>query len=105
MSKCKIALILIIPSLLLIISLSQAVAVTGNLPSPAAAPARTKTLRVTGVVKKMENNVLYLENNKRYDLRNVKVTEAYDLNNRISDKKRMAEMLFINGTLKEVNIR
>jgi len=105
MSKYRIALLLIIPSLLLIGFLSQAVAVTGNLPSPAAAPARTKMLKVTGVVKKIQDNVLYLENNKRYNLKNVKVTEAYDRNNRISDKKLMAEMLFVNGTLKEVNIR
>jgi len=104
MSKYKIVLLLIIPSFLLIITLGQAVAITSNTPH-AAAPSQTKMLKVTGVVKKMQDNILYLENNKRYNLRNVKVTEAYDRNNRISDKKRMAEMLFINGKLKEVNIR
>jgi hypothetical protein len=55
--------------------------------------------------KKIQNNIVYLENNKGYNLSNVKITEAYDRNSRISEKKRMAEMLFINGTLREVTIR
>jgi hypothetical protein len=104
MSKYRIMLIAIIPSLLLMATLNQAGAVTGNLPA-VTAPSRVKMLKVTGVVKKIQNNILYLENNKGYNLSNVKITEAYDRNSRISEKKRMAEMLFINGTLKEVTIR
>jgi len=105
MLKYKLALILIITSLLINGALSQSYAITGTSTPVVAASSSTKMTKVIGFVKKIENNVLYLENNKSYDLRNVKVTESPDRNNRISNKKWVAEMLFVNGALKEVNIR
>jgi len=61
--------------------------------------------KVVNYIDKIQNNTLYLENKQRYNLRNVKVTKLSGGNNRVSNKKRSAEMLFINDVLKEVTIR
>lgn len=69
------------------------------------APSGNSLVKVTGFVVKIQDHVLYLENNKRYDLRNVKLTDLSRAGKAVSKKKRMAEMVFINGALKEVVIR
>lgn len=70
--------------------------------SKAPAATQTKILKVVGIVARISNNTLYLQNKKKYDLRNVKVT--YNQGKRISEKKRTAEMYFVNDILKEVII-
>jgi hypothetical protein len=55
-----------------------------------------------GIVKMITSTTLYLENNKQYNLSNVKVT--YNKSKIISNKKKKAEMFFINDVLKEVTI-
>jgi hypothetical protein len=61
-----------------------------------------KISRVTAFVKEMRNNVLVLEDNRRFDLAGVEVV------NKKSDKrtegKTVVEMIFINDTLKQVVI-
>ncbi len=71
--------------------------------SSTAQPAQTKMLKVVVVVAKITNDTLYLENNKKYDLRNVKVT--YNKGKSFSGNKTTAEMFFVNGILKEVVIK
>lgn len=105
MFKCKVVLIAVISSIFLIVSLSQAVTTTGGAGTASSSPSQTRMIKVIGFIKKIENNVLYLENNQHYDLRNVSVTDLSGSGNRISTKKRTAEMLFVNGQLKEVVIR
>lgn len=104
MSKCKMAIIIGISAMFFVASFSHAVTSTGG-DGAASAPSPVKMLKVTGFIVKIENNVLYLENNQQYDLRNVNVTELSGSGNRVSTKKRTAEMLFVNGVLREVVIR
>lgn len=102
MSKYKIAIIMGISAMFFVASFSHAVTSTEG-GGAASAPSPVKMLKVTGFIEKIENNVLYLENNQQYDLRNVQVTELSG--SRVSQKKRTAEMLFVNGVLREVVIR
>jgi hypothetical protein len=55
-------------------------------------------------VKRIANNVLYLEDKKSYDLKNVKVMDLTG-KSRVSEKKKLAELMFVNGVLKEVVLR
>jgi hypothetical protein len=55
-------------------------------------------------VKRIANNVLYLEGNKSYDLSGVNVIDLTG-KRRVSDKKKLADMTFVNGVLKEVILR
>jgi len=64
--------------------------------------AQTKMLKVVVIVAKITNDTLYLENKKKYDLRNVKVT--YNKGKSFSETKKTAEMFFVDGVLKEVVI-
>jgi len=60
--------------------------------------------RLTGFMKKMENNVLYLEDNSRYNLTGVVViTRPRDpLEQAAAGKKTMVEMIFLKNQLKQV---
>ena len=53
---------------------------------------------------RIANNVLYLENNKSYDLRGVNVIDRTD-KRLASGNKKLAELMFVNGVLKEVILR
>lgn len=68
-----------------------------------ASPSQTKILKVAGIVSKIKGNVLYLESGKQYSLNGVKV--LYSKGKTASKSKKMADMFFMNGTLKEVTIR
>ncbi len=103
MLQFRYILILAVITFFLIVSLGQAVTSDDGAALPDS-PSSTKILKTTGVVKAIKGNVLYLENNKKYDLRNVKVTQSKVIKS-VSTKKRIAEMFFINGVLKEVVIR
>jgi hypothetical protein len=69
-------------------------------------PSGTKNevMKSSHFVKKIENNMIYLENNKKYSLNGVTVTNL-TATNRISQKKTMAELMFVKGELKEVILR
>ena len=62
--------------------------------------------RLTGFMKKMENNVLYLEDNSRYNLAGVVIiTRPRDPNEQAAaGKKTMVEMIFLKSQLKQVVI-
>jgi|SRR5208283_6039643 len=95
--------------LLIFASVSFSVALTpsseskSHTKSSTAQPTQPKVLKVVGVVVKISGNTLYLENNKKYDLSNVKVT--YNKGKKIAKSKKIAEMFFVNNVLKEVSIK
>ena len=83
---------------------TESFAVTPEPGTPvASSPSQTKVLKVAGIVSKIQNDTLYLENGKKYSLKGVKI--EYGKGKRVSQSKKMAEMFFINGVLKEVTIR
>lgn len=83
---------------------TESFAVTPGPGTPAASsPSQTKVLKVSGVVSKIQNNTLYLENGKSYSLKGVKI--EHGKGKPVLQGKKMAEMFFINGVLKEVTIR
>ena len=62
--------------------------------------------RLTGFMKKMENNVLYLEDNSRYNLAGVVIiTRPRDPNERAAaGKQTVVELIFLKSQLKQVVI-
>ncbi len=83
---------------------SEGFAVTPAPGTPAASSrSQTKVLKATGIISKIQNNTLYLENGKTYSLKGVKI--QYGKGKPVLSGKKMAEMFFINGALKEVTIR
>jgi hypothetical protein len=84
----------------------QAVVSTGGSTGGSTAGALTgqpAMMKVVGVVNKIENNILYLQSGQKYSLSGVKV--EYSKGKPISRRKKMADMFFVNGALKEVTIR
>jgi hypothetical protein len=65
---------------------------------------QTQVTKSSQFVKRIANNVLYLEGNKSYDLDKVNVIDLTG-KRRISDKKKLADLTFVNGVLKEVILR
>jgi hypothetical protein len=103
MSKYRFVTGLVVLIIFASVSFSIALTTSGgsesNTVSSTPSPSPTKILKVVGIVAKITDDTLYLENNKKYDLRNVKVT--YNKGKKI---KKTAEMFFVNGVLKEVVI-
>ena len=66
--------------------------------------SETQVSKSSQFVKKITNNVLYLEGNKSYDLSGVNVIDLTG-KSRVSEKKILAELTFVNGVLKEVVLR
>jgi hypothetical protein len=64
----------------------------------------TQVSKSSQFVKKIAKNVLYLEGNKSYDLSGVNVIDLTG-KSRVSDKKKLADLTFVNGVLKEVILR
>ncbi|OQB54209.1 MAG: hypothetical protein BWX99_02186 [Deltaproteobacteria bacterium ADurb.Bin151] len=84
----------------------QAVVSTGGSTGGSAAGELTgqpAIMKFVGVVDKIENNTLYLQSGQKYSLNGVKV--EYSKGKPISRSKKMADMFFVNGVLKEVTIR
>jgi len=109
MRKYKIVLITGMAAILLSFPLGQGQAVTSigssGKTSEETSQERVRIYKVVGFIKKIENNILYLENKQQYNLRSVKITRLSGKSSRISNQKWAAEMLFVNGVLKEVVIR
>lgn len=109
MLKNKMCFITVITAVFLIFFVGAGLTATlvskGGTASMKPSPSSTGMLKVTYFVKKIQNNVLYLENNQRYNLNNVKLTILPGSGNIGTGKKRRAEMVFINNVLKEVTIR
>ncbi|MGB5217828.1 MAG: hypothetical protein WBN66_05980 [Smithella sp.] len=105
MLKYKLVIAFVVVVMLAFISLgSVSTALTSSSAGPdeASSPATAKILKTVGIVKTITGTTLYLENNKKYDLRDVKVTQYSG--KAIPNKKKKANMLFVNGVLKEVTI-
>ena len=66
--------------------------------------SQTQVTKFSQFMKRIANNVLYLEGNKSYDLTGVKVIDLTG-KSRVSEKKKLADMTFVNGVLKEVILR
>lgn len=64
----------------------------------------TQVKKSSQFVKKIANNVLYLENNESYDLSGVNVIDLTG-KSRVSANKILADLTFVNGVLKEVILR
>lgn len=107
MSKNKKILYALIISFLFVFSIPDAGALTatGAVGGQGAPPAnQTQVSKSSQFVKKIANNVLYLEGNKSYDLDGVKVIDLTG-KTRVSANKKLADMTFVNGVLKEVILR
>jgi len=106
MLKLKYIVALSVLFILFTIYPIQAVVSTGGSTggaTPGKLTGQPEILRVVGVVKKIENNTLYMQSGQKYSLNGVRV--EYSKGKPISRTKKMADMFFINGVLKEVTIR
>lgn len=104
MSKNQKILYVLIISFLFLFSVTDAGArmETGAVSGTGAQPSnQTQFSKSSQLVKTIANNVLYLENGGSYDLNGVNVTDLTGTS-RVSAKKIMADLTFINGVLKEV---
>jgi hypothetical protein len=107
MSKNKKILCALIISLLFVFSGSEGGArmATSAVGGKGAPPANeTQVTKSSQFVKTIANNVLYLEGNKSYALDKVNVIDLTG-KRRISGKKKLADLTFVNGVLKEVILR
>ena len=107
MSKNKKILYALIISFLFVFSIPDAGArmAIGEGGGQGAPPTnQTKVSKSSHFVKKIANNVLYLEGTKSYDLDGVNVIDRTG-KTRVSEKKKLADMTFVNGVLKEVILR
>jgi hypothetical protein len=107
MSKNKKILCALIISFLFVFSVSvvgarTAISVGGGKGTPSS--NQTQVTKSSQFVKRIANNVLYLEGNKSYDLNGVNVIDSTG-KSRVSATKKLADMTFINGALKEVILR
>jgi cytochrome c-type biogenesis protein CcmE len=102
MSKYKFVTGLVVLLIFASVSFSIALTSTSKELYTASSTSTTKILKVVGIVKMITSNTLYLDNNKQYNLSNVKVT--YNKGKINSKKKQKAEMFFVNDVLKEVTI-
>lgn len=107
MSKNKKNLCALIISFLFVLSVTDAGArmATSSVGGKGAPSGNeTQVSKSSQFVKKIANNVLYLEGNKSYDLSGVNVIDLTG-KSRVSDKKKLADLTFVNGVLKEVILR
>ncbi|HUH64981.1 MAG TPA: hypothetical protein VLZ07_00995 [Syntrophales bacterium] len=63
-----------------------------------------KITKSSQFVNKITDSTLYLEGNQSYDLSGVNVIDT-TANSRVSNNRKLAEMTFVNGKLKEVILR
>ena len=102
MSKYRFVTGLVVLLIFASVSFSIALTSTSKELNTPSSTSTTKILKVVGIVKMITNTTLYLDNNKQYNLSNVKVT--YNKGKINSKKKQKAEMFFVNDVLKEVTI-
>ena len=107
MYECQKTLIAVIIFFLFVFSVTDAGALTatGVRGGKGAPPAgQNQVTKTSQFVKKIAGNVIYLENKKSYDLTGVNVIDLTGTK-RVSQNKKLAEMMFVNGKLKEVILR
>ena len=102
MSKYKFVIGLVVLLIFASVSFSIALTNTSKELNRASSTSTTKILKVAVIVKMITSTTLYLENNKQYNLSNVKV--RYNKSKINSKKKQKAQMFFVNDVLKEVTI-
>jgi len=112
MSILKTAIFVIISILLLSYSTGYTLTVKTRKPvkiKKSTVVRHTNSIKkISGVLKKIEGNILYLKNNTRYDLSGVKIFNYAGKSKEeavVSEKRKLVEMTFVNGKLKEVIIR
>jgi hypothetical protein len=88
-------------------AISSAMVATGQSSSKVSSPSvGLNVQKKTVVVKKIESNTIYTFNDQKIDLHNAKVSNFTSRNTNTAGKKIItAELLFVNGVLKEVVIR
>ncbi|MGZ6208954.1 MAG: hypothetical protein ACXWL9_02260 [Syntrophales bacterium] len=107
MSKNKKNLCALIISFLFVFSVSDGGAMmpTSAAGGKGAPPAsQNQVTKSSQFVKTIANNVLYLEGNQSYDLSGVDVIDLTG-KSRVSNKKKVADLTFVKGKLKEVILR
>ena len=107
MSKNKKILCALIMSFLFVFSVSNAGAMMASSAGggKGAPPGnQTQVTKSSQFVKRIAKNVLYLEGNKSYDLNGVNVIDLTG-KRQVSEKKKLADLMFVNGVLKEVILR
>ena len=72
--------------------------------SDQGASSGQKVTKSSQFVKKITDSTLYLEGNTSYDLTGVSVIDL-TAKSRVSGNKKLADMTFVNGKLKEVILR
>ena len=106
MLKYKLTSVFSIVAIFFLVSISSAAVATGA-SGAGSSPSSVKVLEKTVIVKKLESNTLYTINGQKFDLRNAKVSNFTSRDGKTATGKKMitAELLFVNGVLKEVVIR
>ena len=105
MSRRQRTICAVIISLVIIFSVGISGAATprGSM-SGGTPPSQNQVSKSSQFVKKITESTLYLEGNKSYDLTGVNVIDL-TAKSRVSSTKKLAEMTFVNGKLKEVILR
>jgi hypothetical protein len=105
MLKYKLTSVFSIAAIFFLVSISSAAVATGA-SGAGSSPSSVKVLEKTVVVQKIESNTLYTINGQKFDLRNAKVSNFTSGGKNATRKKMItAELMFVNGVLKEVVIR
>ena len=75
-----------------------------NHASKGDAALQAKVMKTTGIIKKMDDSTLVLQNGRKYSLKGVKVFFSRDGQRPLANKK-LAEMMFVNDRLVEVVVK
>lgn len=102
MLKNKILSGLFVLMIVMVVAAGSSMALTSAGLGKDSSPSTAKILKVVGLVKMVTATTLYLENKKQYSLTYVKVMD--NTSKFIPGKKKKAQMIFVNGVLKEVSI-
>jgi len=104
MLKFKMTALLII--LLFLLTGNTCPAMTTDSVSAGPSERQNQILKVSLVVKRLERDVLYVESGATYSLRAVRVDYShYKAQPSSPGKRRIADLFFVNGVLKEVTIQ
>jgi hypothetical protein len=104
MSSIKCLSITLVISILLTSGVCQAATSTGKI-SGGSSSSAVSVEKKSNFVKLIANNVLYLVDGSQYRLKGVNVLDYSQKNVKGQERKKIAEMMFVNGALKEVVFR
>jgi hypothetical protein len=103
----KFLLVFSVVGIFSFVSIGSAMVATGQSSSKVSSPAvGLDVQKKTVVVKKIESNTIYTFNDQKIDLYHVKVSNFTSHNINTTSKKTItAELLYVDGVLKEAVIR